>query len=369
MSMQDSPITDTRDLLGAIPTLMGFRPEHSLVILGIMPGGLLGPIARVDFPDDRAEAAALLGKLCPQLSGFGVSHVITVLYTRHVDPEHAATVCAVLEALWATTEATGLAPLAAWHVGPTLYRALPTTPTDPVTDRSGLVDDLYSGRVLAELVAEGLPVATGTREDLFACLTPAADVHRASIGALAERCRLEMLSGKRHLEAGFLTWLDEVERARTTPDAVHELTPDAAALLLACLRVDDFRDAVMVDSMPGGESACRALLTDAPGAKQLLSEVLERVFTGSLDRPDPATVGGTRRVLEALVRQAPAGLASNPLAVLAFLAWWQDETVLAGEAAQRAAEDEGGSTLAVLVTQALGIGLRPGWTGAGQPQR
>ena len=159
-------------------------------------------------------------------------------------------------------------------MGPTLYRALPPTVTDPVMDRSGLVDDLYSGRVLAELVAEGLPVSTGTREDLFACLTPAADVHRASIGALAERYRLEMLSGSRHLEAGFLTWLDEVERARTTPDAVHELTPDAAALLLACLRADDFRDAVMVDSMPGGEPVCRALLTDAPGAKQLLLEVL-----------------------------------------------------------------------------------------------
>ena len=67
--------------------------------------------------------------------------------------------------------------------------------------------------------------------------------------------------------------------------------------------------------------------------------------------------------------QIPRGGTLWPLAVLAFLAWWQDETVIAGEAAQRAAEDEGGSTLAVLVTQALGVGLRPGWTSAGQPQR
>ncbi|GAA4757491.1 hypothetical protein GCM10023328_46720 [Modestobacter marinus] len=305
----------------------------------------------------------------PQLAGFGVSHLIAVAYTRHVEPETAASVRAVLEALWERAEATDLTTLAVWHVGPTLYRALPATAAEPVTDRSGLVDDLYSGRVLAELVAEGRPVATGTREDLFACLTPAADVHRASIGALAERYRLETVSGSSHLEAGFLTWLEEVERARTTPDAVHELTPDAAALLLACLPVDEFRDAVMVDSLPGGDPVARALLTEDPRSAALLSELLETVFTGAQTPPDPAVVGGARRVLEALVRQAPAGLAAHPLAVLAFLAWWQDETLMAGEAAQRAAEDQGASTLAPLVTKMLGAGFRPGWTGASLPVR
>lgn len=337
MNMEDSPLTDTRDLLGAIPTLMGFCPEHSLVVLGIAPSGRLGPIARVDFPDDHAEAAALLGKLVPQLAGFGVSHLIAVAYTRHVEPETAASVRAVLEALWEHAEATDLTTLAVWHVGPTLYRALPATAAEPVTDRSRLVDDLYSGRVLAELVAEGRPVATGTREDLFACLTSDPEVHRVSIAVLAERYRRELAGGERHAESAFLVWMDEAERARTTPDAVHELTPNTTALL-----------------------------TEDPRSAVLLSELLETVFTGAQTPPDTAVVGGARRVLEALVRPAPAGLAAHPLAVLA---WWQDETLMAGEAAQRAAEDQGASTLAPLVTKMLGAGFRPGWTGASLPVR
>lgn len=137
MSMQDSPITDTRDLLGAIPILMGFRPEHSLVILCTTPDGLLGPIARADFPDDHAAAAALLNKLGLQLHSFGVTHLITVLYTRHVEPEHAPGVRAVLEALWATTEATGLHTIDVWHVGPPSTE--PCRPLRPGPRRTGPV--------------------------------------------------------------------------------------------------------------------------------------------------------------------------------------------------------------------------------------
>ncbi|SDY85262.1 protein of unknown function [Modestobacter sp. DSM 44400] len=370
MSAQKTRITDTRDLLGAIPTMLGFHPHHSLVMLGITtPSGQLGPVARADFPDDQAEAAALLGKLGQQLHGFGVSHVIAVLFTADVEPQTAPGVRTVFEALWTTTAAAGLGVLEVWHVGPTLYRSLPATAAQEEVSRTGLVEDLYGGRVLAELVGMGVPVSAGTREDLFACLTPAPEVHRASVAVLVERYRLELAAGAPTVDAAFLTWKNEAERARANPDAVHELAPDAAALLLACLPEADFRDAVMVDSVPGGDPVGLALLTGDPSSQALLAELLESVFTSGKTAPDPVTVNGARRVLEALVRQAPAGVAAHPLAVLAFLAWWQDETVIAGEAAQRAVEDEGVSTLATLVAKALGVGFRPGWTAASRQRQ
>jgi Domain of unknown function (DUF4192) len=87
-------ITGPADLLQAVPYLLGFIPEHSLVLVG-MHDGMLVVTARLDLPsadcpDDDADAQ--LANTVDAMARAGVSSIIAAVYTdsaRELRPEAA----------------------------------------------------------------------------------------------------------------------------------------------------------------------------------------------------------------------------------------------------------------------------------------
>jgi hypothetical protein len=122
---------------------------------------------------------------------------------------------------------------------------------------------------------------------------------------------------------------------------------------------DARRDRAAADRVAGG----------APAASDEAREVSARIRR-SLDlvvdpargrEPDDELAVAARTVLERVVahgrrdRQAPA------LTVLALLAWWSGDAVLASVLVERALDQDPGHRLAELLDRALGAGLPPGW--------
>ncbi len=68
------------DLLAAVPGLLGFHPEDSVVLVTV--GEAVTPFhARVDFPASREDVDAVADELVPVAAHAGVTRVAVVLYT------------------------------------------------------------------------------------------------------------------------------------------------------------------------------------------------------------------------------------------------------------------------------------------------
>jgi len=82
-------------------------------------------------------------------------------------------------------------------------------------------------------------------------------------------------------------------------------------------------------------------------------------------RPDPVVTHPARRVLEQLVAHGPRGDGHVPaLTLLAVLAWWDGDGARAGVHLDRALAADPAYRLAVLVDDALRLGMPPGWARA-----
>ncbi|MEJ2579755.1 MAG: DUF4192 family protein, partial [Kineosporiaceae bacterium] len=131
--------------------------------------------------------------------------------------------------------------------------------------------------------------------------------------------------------------------------------PDPGPLpgLLDALVEPSVRDALLLCLVPGSGELPERVLAGADGMVDLAGVLSHR--------PDPDLAERGRRVLSAAARYAPAGRRADPLAVLAWLAWWRGNGTRGRLLAMRALADVPGHRLAVLVTQLLAEGVPPPW--------
>lgn len=312
----DFELTRPGALIAALPAVLGFVPESSLVLVSL-DGGELGSVLRVDLSEELAGA---VGHLADVAAAAGPEAAIAVI----VDAEGALCpscnddyrrLCTALTealaqhgiALWAAHVVDRVAAGGSWHC------------VDGC-GASGVVDDPAASPLAAAAVLEGRRLYA-RRADLQAVIAPEA---RSAGLADAVRNQGVLRRAAQRAQPGRCARAD-VERALAAAArvAAGESVPDDEVAALGCALCDaQVRD--MLYALAVGEDA---------GAAESLWALLARVL------PPPWRV-------EALV-------------LLAFSAYARGDGPLAGVSLEAALRCDADHRMAGMLDTALQSGLRP----------
>ena len=289
------------DVLAAVPLVLGFVPEESVVMLTF---GAPEPFhARLDLPrsarDRRAAAEALVGPA----SRHGVRRVLFVVYA--VDATLARS-CA--RSLVRAFTRRGIDVVDVLRSDGRCWFIVPVDPT--ASESTGTAYDVSGHLFTAQSVAAGR-------------------VTRASRGELAA------------------TVAPDPESARAVGDAVRSLPRDEAADA-GWVRTTVGRLAARDDPPDPATSARLLVALREPGPRD-----------AALDSVDREEAGRRLPLWSALVRAAPPDLVAPVASVLGFHAWLAGDGALAWCALERAAEGEPACSLADVVAEALEQALPP----------
>ena len=349
-----------------VPHLLGYRPDHSLVLItttpqpGSRPGvtrGAVGLTMRVDLPsaDDLGHLAdALAG---PVRQGLGGETVGTLVHAVAYDlppgdaQEPAADYLGGLtEALRGLCDRVGLTlhDLVLVRDGGREHRSV-LTATREVRGRWEPLPTPADVPATADLVLQGRS-PLGSREEIAAGVRQRDE--RAS-AATSLAVDILMLAPDRldedHALAALGAWVVDGEPEPSARDR---------AWIAIALHDKTMRDAVLARWIPE--------MFD-------LSEVLPPAEAASLARhvppwPVESPTAPVGRVL-ALAGRVPLELAAPLLTIAGFTAWAQGEGTVAVEACRHALEVDPDYRMAQLLDRALATGLRPpalGGVGAGR---
>jgi hypothetical protein len=306
------------DLIAAVPYVLGFHPEDSVVLLTFGPGEAFH--ARIDLPADEEEQLAVVDMLAAVVAQHGVGRVALLLYTE--DPWVAAT---FHDAAVPVFVRGGVEVIDVLRVGPGRFHDACDV------DDPGTAYDLKAHAFTAEQVLDGT-VVERSRNNVAAGLRVVDPADAEAVEQAA--CRYdETFAG---LE-GFLT-----------VEGIHRHLADEARWIQRTLR-RHVRDG----SRLSVEDAGRLLVLVA-------GDPLRDVALAEIGRPD------ARRHVELwrdLVRRSPEGLLAQAAVVLAFAAWLKGDGALAWCALDRCAEVEPDHRLAAVVAGLLEGAVPPStWT-------
>lgn len=375
---------EPRELLALIPYQLGFRPVESLVVVSVRAErSRVGLVARMDLADlapafaGRRAAAALVGHLIAD----GAARALAVLYTSEdLQADGGGPARAALTAVQAAA-AQHLGTVEAWVVGPQGYYAVGCV-DDECCPRGGRsLTELEGTRVGAQMVLEGVPVAA-SRDEIGRTGSADAAARKAARRARARwQARALAASGgvtgaevSRWRAAGLALWRELTARAADAfaasgPDdaASSRATcpwdppgPAAAGRLLAALDDVLVRDAALLSCVPGAERVADRLVAGDRSADVglALGAIVDPVDG---QRPDVRRTAAARAVLEHVAAHAPRSGHAPALTLLALLAWWEGDGARAGVLVDRALAADPGHQMALLLDDALAVGMPPGW--------
>lgn len=335
------------DLIAFAWYQMGYRPDRSLVVVGLRgPRQRAGVVARGDLPPrghERDAVLALVGPLLESGADAAALLVCTADACRAEPPRVLRSALRVLPDL-------GLHVVDCWAVGDTGYRSYRCT--DPgCCPRDGRpLEEVLRSRVAAELVLQGCTLAPDEGA-LVADVRPAPAAGREPAPAPAELPPAgEVLTRWRQA-------LAETGPADGARDGAEDGIGGCAAALVPLLgpALADvrLRDAVMVTLVPGADRVAEAMLRGQDG------DGFDRCLRTPPDHP---LLDRGVRLLAAAARTAPAGLRAGPLGALAWLAWWSGQGARARLLVERALADAPEHRLALLVDGLLELAVPPPWT-------
>ncbi|WP_088290721.1 DUF4192 domain-containing protein [Kineosporia sp. A_224] len=342
------------DLIAYAWFVMGFRPRESVVVVGMSGDSLTsGLVARLDLPGERhaARAAVMFAEMLER-SGDEACLVLVVSDAAGdaplVDGDGAMPHDGLTVRLRAALAAAGVHVVDALLVGSSTYRSYLCEDEGCCSPAGRPLTEVTGSRVAAAMVLEGRCVLDD-EQDLVADVDPDAAAARGEPVLALPRAR----PGRGRRRAAFLRWCADLDAAAEEPTRAEDL--------LAALVADrDLRDAVLFSLVPGGRATALRLLEGRP--------------TGPLGpdrdaRPQDPLVRTGDRLLACLARRAPAGSRAEPLAALAWLAWWSGDAVRGRLLADRALEDAPGHRLAGLVHALLEGSVPPPWTDVARASR
>jgi hypothetical protein len=313
------PVTGPDGLIAIVPHLLGFHPDHSLVITGAVgPGDRIILVLRFDLPDPPGQAAA----------ADIAAHAVRVLRRQQIT----------------TAALIGYGP--GRLVTPVIDRARQLFAGAGIR----LVDALrvHDGRYWSYLCAnlsccrpDGQPVSAG--HPAVAALEDSGLAAAASRDALAASIARVRGTEADVMKEGFA----EAERAarrqlaRFGPDAV-----DDAGRVVVKDAIDGYRRGGTMSS--AGQFARLALaLTRLP------------VRDDAWARMDPGHRDNHSRLWTDLARYAQPGYVAAPASLLAFVAWQSGHGALANLALDRVLDDDPDYSMAHLLRYAVDAGLPP----------
>jgi len=370
-------VDDPRELVVLAAHTLGFRPTESLVAIGLRERGRTGVVARVDLSATRDPG--LLAALADHLVADGALSAVVLVHSEDPDDDtgddgggglpHRAAV----ESLGHQLALRGVGPVQASLVGRGVLRCY--AEESGCCPAGGIPLEEAGTQVAARLVATGSAVMadqSAWRGALAAALAPVSAARRRAVERAA---RAPLGAGEPADVLGW--WCDALGTATAAAAAgpgleeVVEalLAPVPAGRLLAALADRRLRDAVLLSLVPGAGAAVEELLAGEEGPATRAA--LEGVFGGppgapAGPAPDADVLRAAQALLRALVRRAGRERRAEPLAVLAWLAWWQGAGPEAAVHAELALRADSGHALASLVLQTVDRGIPPGWARTGR---
>lgn len=340
--------TQTRDLVAAATTALGFTPTDSLVVMC-----LRGPRHRVGLTM-RADLAAL--------DDPGAAATITKQVRQHAD----ATVLLVFtddpaarRRGYRNAEATlrGIPVFQALWVTATAYGSLTCSDPRCCPVEGSPLADVQASVVRAETTLRGHTVAA-TREALLpapASPTARRETEAARLAWITEHGHAARTGDTGADEARAHTALSEWTRPFITGrDADHDT--DTYGRLAAVLSEPTWRDLVLALVVTKGEAtdlenvtetAFRGMFTTTPGTEPL--------------RPSTETLPAEVSLLLRTAAHTTGGPAAHAYALAAVLAWWSGDGATANLAVEAAIEADPANSLALLTHDVLANGMAPVW--------
>lgn len=309
------------DLIAAVPCVLGFHPEDSLVMLTFARRGRSFH-ARVDLPPDPADHDELAAVLLHAAVTNAVERVVFVAYTR--DGELAGAAVRVLEQAFGAAEIDVLDVLRADGT-----RWFPLREGRPPRLYDGVPYDASSHPFAAESVLAGR-VTHRSRADLVATIAP----DRAAVA------RVQRLLADRGTEI------------------VARQQPAEARWLLATVT------AHLGDSASQAADALAAGLADEAVARLLVACRDEELRGVALSLVTRADADLHVEFWSDVIRRTPTAWAAAPAALLGFAAWQAGQGALAWCAVDRSREADPDFGLARLVGEVLVAAMPPDtWRG------
>lgn len=357
--------SDSAEFLRLVPSLAGFTPSRSIVLLPFRGARSYGAM-RLDLPRDGTSLEEYADAAVGLVSRVeGTDAVAVVVYTD--DEAHPTRDGLVLPYGVEVDELLGCAD----DAGLRIVDALCVTPSGW---SSYLVDDPV---VLSLGEKEGGPAATsidGVSGDQFAGTElPSADlaekerVGRAllDLSALLGHEGHGALTGRENpLAIAALVMLEDVpaffESVLRSPE---DLPPFATAALLWCLDRPLFRDVAIAQwatDLAGGMRTLDAQLAFA-GNGTTIPDELGQVFLGRGSAPDPERLRSALGVVRLAAARAPRASRPAPLTAAAWLSWALGRSTHAGQYIERAREIDPHYGLAALLESMIGGAMLPEW--------
>ena len=393
----DPPVVrarSARDLLAAVPHLLGYRPRESLVVVCVTDRQVVGLVARVGLDDLRGgssgrEGRGAVDRLVAAARRVGTAEIVAAVHTAR-DARTARRLVGP-----ALAELALVGDVDPWLVAPEGYRGLDCTDPACCPPHGHPPADLEHRAVNAALALTGRAVASSADD---AYRLPRVDDARRSRAARAatraararEAVREAPAAGAgatprdhaaRSRASGYDLWCDLVRHAaRDLELGPGESSPTdlpPARLGRFAVALDDVavRDAVLLSVIPGGDEPARRTVAgrDAPDEDAAGRAEVEVATARAIARvvdprvavlPDPGTAAAAQVVLEQLVAHVPRRWHAAPLTLLGLLAWWQGDGGLAAHRVAAAAEADPAYRLAALLDGVLAAAVPPGWVRA-----
>lgn len=363
--------SDSAEFLGIVPTLAGFTPRRSIVLLPFHGSRAEGAM-RLDPPDTSlppARYAAAAVQLLQRVRGTTAAAVVVYTDDHGVaTPDGLVLPCAVVvEHLFGALRSAGLRVMDALCVTPSGWSSyLDREPTLHPLDEIGPTPAHPSiGDVSGDqLAGAGIPrVEASERQQVeraLDLLSGALDGEGRLSGredpqALAALALLDDLTG----------FLDEVLQK---PGAIP---PFAWAALLWCLQRPPLRDTALAQwasDRDGGIRTLQAQLAFTTSASPIPDDI-GRVFLGHGPTPDPDRLRRALSVVRHAAARAPRNARPAPLTAAAWLSWALGRATHAGRYLDLAREIDPGYGLAVILDRLLAETALPEWAFRGSQRR
>ncbi len=337
------------ELIAAVPQLLGFTPDESVVAIAVRADSTVSTVLRVDRRDclDPTLAGPLGRSAAAHMERAGASHAFVVSFTRDAVPLTCPAIEALRPALAAVVESVD-----AWACVNGRYFAPGCARESCCPDGGRAVPALpqLAGPARAHAVSHGL-----SRLDPAAS-RPVDEPQRRKTARAGQRWWARRDGDREWRLESLEMWRQALGDAR---GMALPSEADAGKLVVA-LRDTRVRDAVLVSLVPGQASAAGRLAshgTDADAADAL--DAILNVERGRA--PAAATCEAFWELagwLTALSRQAQRA----PLLTLCgLMAWWEGDAQEASALVDAAVAVDPDYRLARLLECTLVAGISPGW--------